>query len=103
MSLESLLAAAADNPDSTVAGLKMRADELKKEKRALQKSLRNAQRRTKRIKEKAKLLSDSDLMSVIRMRQEKKEANKTKAADASGEHAAESPPAVDEGRMLEDD
>ena len=60
-----------ENPDSTVQGLKDKAAELRKRKKELARQLRNATRKNKRIKEKAKQLSTADLLAVICMRQAK--------------------------------
>ena len=62
---------AVENPDSTVQGLKDKAAELRKRKKELARQLRNATRKNKRIKEKAKQLSTADLLAVICMRQAK--------------------------------
>ena len=72
MALDAILAGDAENPEDTVAALKARSAALKQTKKQVQKQLRNAQRRNSRLKQKAKLLSDADLLSVIRMRREKR-------------------------------
>ena len=62
------------DPNSTVQGLKDAAAELRKRKKELTRQLRNATRQNKRLKEKAKLLSNADLLAVICMRQAKASA-----------------------------
>lgn len=80
--LDQLLQGEVDNPRDTVLGLKARATALKKQKQELTRQLRNAQKRNQRLKEKCKQLSDGDLLSVIRMREER--ANAADAATMAG-------------------
>jgi TolA-binding protein len=61
-----------ENPVQELKDLKQKAAQLRKEKKELARQLRNAERKQKRLKEKAKLLSDQDLLSVIIMRRDKK-------------------------------
>ena len=61
-----------DNPVAELKDLKQKAAALSKQKKELARQLRNAQRKHKRLKEKAKQLSDQDLLSVMLMRKEKK-------------------------------
>lgn len=61
-----------ENPVQELKDLKQKAAQLRKDKKELARQLRNAQRKQKRLKEKAKLLSDQDLLSVIIMRKDKK-------------------------------
>ena len=64
-------AATSSRPETLLDGiarLKREQKILKKEKQVIQKALRNAEKRRKRIKDKAKLLTDADLAQVIAMR-----------------------------------
>ena len=84
--------------------------QLRAQKAQMQKDLKNAVRRRSRLKHKARLLSASDLASVLVLRQEEEEA-KAKAAkrrrssqpeqrageDLGGERNAEEAAARDEG------
>ena len=63
---------AIDNPVAELKCLKEQAAKLRQHKKELARQLRNAQRKHKRLKEKAKQLSDNDLLSVMLIRQEKK-------------------------------
>ena len=65
-------AVAIENPVAELKCLKEQAAKLRQQKKELARHLRNAQRKHKRLKEKAKQLSDNDLLSVMLMRQEKK-------------------------------
>ena len=69
--LEELLAADS-SPQHLVNSLKNDALELRKKRKVVAKELKNAQKRSKRIRERAKLLSDTDLVAVLRMRTERK-------------------------------
>jgi chromosome segregation ATPase len=72
-SLTALMSEAqSENPVHELKDLKEKAAQLRKEKKELARRLRNAERKQKRLKEKAKLLSDQDLLSVIIMRRDKK-------------------------------
>ena len=61
-------------PEDDIKRLKKEAQDLKKQKKTCTKELRNATRRNNRIKEKAKQLSDADLISVIMMRKRRQDA-----------------------------
>ena len=69
-------------PEDDIKRLKKDAADLKKQKTTVAKELRNATRRNNRIKEKAKQLSDADLISVMMMRKRKQDA-----AGSSGREA----------------
>ena len=72
-SLNALMSEAhTENPVQELKDLKQKAAQLRKEKKEFARQLRNAERKQKRLKEKAKLLSDQDLLSVIIMRRDKK-------------------------------
>ena len=60
--------------------LKEQQAALKTQKKALQKNLRNAERKRRRLRERARQLTDDDLVSVLLMRQEKQKE------DISDEH-----------------
>jgi hypothetical protein len=70
------------DPNSTVQSLKHAAAELRKRKKELSRQLRNASRQNKRLKEKAKLLSNEDLLAVICMRHAKAGAGTDGHADS---------------------
>jgi len=95
--LEALMVA--DNPVAELKDLKQKAAELRKEKQELNRALRNAQRRNKRLKEKAKQLSDADLLSVMLTRRDKKarldELAGAQAAAASAAAGAAGPADVE--------
>jgi peptidoglycan hydrolase CwlO-like protein len=88
-----------DNPVAEPKDLKHKAAELRKEKQELNRALRNAQRRNKRLNEKAKQLSDADLLSVMLMRRDKKarldELAGAQAAAASAAAGAAGPADVE--------
>ena len=89
-------AAAADLGKSMlqeIAQLKKQQKEAKDAKVALGKQLRNAERRRKRLKQRAKQLSDSDLLAVISLRNhEKTLGQRDSAPDERGHEDAESKP-----------
>ena len=51
-----------------IAALKAEQKEMRSKKKKLSQTLRNAERRRTRLRKKAKLLSDNDLLDVLRMR-----------------------------------
>jgi len=53
--------------------LKQEQQELKTAKKRLQKELHNAERKRKRLRDRARQLTDEDLVSVLQMRGEKKQ------------------------------
>jgi hypothetical protein len=55
-------------PAEAIAKLKQETQELKSQKKKVNAALRNAVRKNKRLKEKAKTLSVSDLVSLIAMK-----------------------------------
>ena len=59
-------------PHTLIIQLKVDAAELRKKRVAVSKDLKNAMKRTKRIRDRAKQLSDADLVAVLRMRTEQK-------------------------------
>ena len=61
-----------ESPSDLVKKLKEHAKELRKERNQNKKDLRNAIRRNKRLREKAKNLCDNDLVDILRMRATKK-------------------------------
>ena len=69
-----------ENPVTELKDLKAKAALLRKEKQELARTLRNAQRKHKRLKEKAKQLSDQDLLSVMLLRRDKKSRTEDVAA-----------------------
>lgn len=67
--------------------MKKEQAELVKKRKELTKDLRNAERKKRRLRERAKLLSDRDLMAVLELRQENEEkrtAAKQSATSAAG-------------------
>ena len=52
-----------------IVNLKKQQHELLREKKKLQASLRNAQRRKKRLCQRTRMLSDTDLLAIVRMRE----------------------------------
>ena len=57
---------------SDISSLKEQQKKLREAKRNLSRDLRNAERRRSRLKKKAKMLSDSDLLAVISLRKHEK-------------------------------
>lgn len=73
--------------------LKTKQKEAREAKMAVGKQLRNAERRRKRLKQRAKQLSDSDLLAVISLRNhEKTLGQRDSAPDEWGHEDAESGP-----------
>ena len=71
--------------------LKTKQKEAREAKMAVGKQLRNAERRRKRLKQRAKQLSDSDLLAVISLRNhEKTLGQRDSAPDERGHEDAES-------------
>lgn len=68
-----------------IDSLKKRQANMLKEKQQLAKEIKNAERKRRRLKDKAKMLTDSDLIAVLRLRQEKAAA--TAAASSSSSTA----------------
>ena len=88
--LDAALAAAAASRkrglSSRISALKESKAALKKERQQILKDLRNAERRRRRLKRKAKELPNDDLMEVLAMRQEERSAPKraiSRSQDAS--------------------
>lgn len=92
--LDAVLSAEAVNPEDLVQRLKTSAAEVKRQKKELARALRNAERRRQRIKQKAKQLTDADLLSVMRMRRDG--AAKKLAAASSKASSSTSTPSVQE-------
>jgi hypothetical protein len=74
---------AIDNPVAELKCLKEQAAKLRQKKKELADQLRNAQRKHKRLKEKAKQRSDNHLLSVMLLRHEKKARLETAAEAAA--------------------
>ena len=84
-----------DPPNSIFARiLKMKEQqaELKKKRKEGQKELRNLERKRKRLSDRAKLLSDEDLLQVLSLRRETKALSK--ASSSSGGADAPKPSAT---------
>ena len=86
------------SPQTLVHNLKGDADELRKKRVAVAKELKNAQKRTKRIRDRAKQLSDADLVAVLRMRTEYKLGGGVRSA-ADPLHIPETPPLTREAAV----
>jgi hypothetical protein len=67
-SLDPVKAATGTNLLKQIASLKAEQKELRAKKKKISQTLRNAERRRSRLRKKAKLLSDADLVDVLRMR-----------------------------------
>ena len=61
---------------------------IKQEKKDLKNELRNAQRRRQRLKHKARLLSQMDLLEVMHLRSDEEEAKRARREDSQSELAA---------------
>ena len=72
------------NPNDTVNLLKGKVEALKKSKKELDRRVRNAQRKTKRLKDKAKQLTKEDLMQIMVLKHDSE----------MKDHALEEPSAV---------
>ena len=57
-----------ETPAATLARLRAAAHRMKQDRKVLLKNLKNARRVNQRLKEKAKKLSDSDLLQIVAMR-----------------------------------
>ena len=57
-----------------IEALRKEQQELKDQKKRLQKDLRNAERKKKRLSERARRLTDKDLVAVLMMRKNQREA-----------------------------
>lgn len=60
-----------ESPKDLVMKLKKHAKELRDQKKKCMKDLRNAVKRNKRLRERAKNLGDTDLLDILRMRSSK--------------------------------
>ena len=67
-SLDPVKAATGTNLLKQIASLKAEQKELRAKKKKISQTLRNAERRRSRLRKKAKLLSDADLVDVLRVR-----------------------------------
>ena len=79
--------AASNKPDELgeqISNLKKQQQDLLREKKKLQADLRNAQRRKKRLTKRTRMLSDTDLLAIMRMR----EAHSSKEGKAADEESA---------------
>ena len=79
--------AASNTPDELgeqISNLKKQQQDLLRDKKKLQADLRNAQRRKKRLTKRTRMLSDTDLLAIMRMR----EAHSSKEGKAADEESA---------------
>ena len=80
---------------------------IKQQKKDLQNELRNAQRRRKRLKHKARLLTAADLLEVMQLRQDEIVVKAAKTAGgelaAPDIHEGEGPPSRSASPELEED
>ena len=79
---------ASNKPDELgeqISNLKKQQQDLLRDKKKLQADLRNAQRRKKRLTKRTRMLSDTDLLAIMRMR----EAHSSKEGKAADEGAAQ--------------
>ena len=67
-----------------IAELKAQQAQMLEQKKRLAKDIRNAERKRKRIKDRARQLTDEDLVAVLMMRKEIKRAPDEQAPDSSG-------------------
>ena len=77
-----------ESPSDLVKKLKDHAKELRKERNKCRKDLRNAVRRNKRLRDKAKNLCDNDLVDVLRMRATKKSEKEQTIPDGESDPQA---------------
>ena len=74
--------------NSDIGRLLAEQKRLKQEKKDLKNELRNAQRRRQRLKHKARLLSQMDLLEVMHLRSDEEEAKRARREDLQSELAA---------------
>ena len=72
--VRTLVSSTVEDPRDEITSLRKQQRELVQKKKTLAKDLKNAQRRTRRVQGRAKTLSDEDLLSVLRMRAERRGA-----------------------------
>ena len=90
------LLAGNDSPEGLVVSLKANATQMRKERGQNSKDLKNAVKRAKRLRERAKALSDADLIAVLRMRTEKKSGDgKSSEVDLNNGRARDAADNVD--------
>ena len=77
--------------------LKKQQKEAREAKAAVQKQLRNAERRRKRLKQRAKQLSDADLLAVISLRHHEKTLSQRDGRDEDAESMPDDPGAASSG------
>ena len=68
--LEQMLSKNDVSPIALVAELKAKAKALKVDRVSLKRDLKNAQKRSKRLRERARALNDCDLLDILKMRHE---------------------------------
>ena len=73
----------ADDILASIRSLKNQQSELRKQKLIIAKQLRNQEKRKSRLKKKARLLSDVDLLALIRMRSDELAGTDSLAASSS--------------------
>ena len=74
---------------SAISALKASQKRLREEKKALSRDLRNAERRRSRLKKRAKMLSDADLLAVISLRNHEKAMGSAGQAESESESESE--------------
>ena len=86
--------------NESIAEMRASQKALKDSKKRLATHLKNAQKRKRRLKVKARLLSNEDLLEVLLLREEKDKQDSLPGGDASGDSdAAEAaPPAAGVGQ-----
>ena len=74
---------------SAISSLKAQQKQLREDKKALSRELRNAERRRSRLKKRAKQLSDSDLLAVISLRNHEKALGSAVQAESESDSESE--------------
>ena len=81
--------------NESIAEMRANQKALKDSQKRLATQLKNAQKRKRRLKVKARLLSNEDLLEVLLLREEKDKQDSLPGGDAGGDaDAAEAAPAV---------
>ena len=95
--------AAGDSASSVIldniARLKKEQAEIRAQRKRITQELKNAEKKRSRLKKKAKLLSDKDLLDVLHLRTVEKGDKQTTGAEGSEHTPAESAPSGDEKRQ----
>ena len=82
-----------------IARLKKEQAEIRAQRKRITQELKNAEKKRSRLKKKAKLLSDKDLLDVLHLRSVEKGDKQTTGAEGGNHTSADSAPSGDEKRQ----